>query len=123
MREAVRKVFEDGKAFFAALGSASHVAIQSDKAGIPDDAVSAVTANAAMYIPLAELIDIEKEIARLEKEEKRLKGELARSAGMLRNEKFLSKAPADKIAEEKAKEEKYTQLMEQVQARLAQLKR
>jgi valyl-tRNA synthetase len=121
--EAVRKVFEDGKAFFAALGSASHVIIQKDKAGIPEDAVSAVTANASMYIPLAELIDIDKEIARLEKEEKRLKGELARSAGMLRNEKFLSKAPADKIAEEKAKEAKYTQLMEQVQARLAQLKK
>ena len=77
--------------------------IQADKTGIAEDAVSAVTADAVMYIPLAELVDIEKEIARLEKEEKRLAGELKRSTGMLSNERFISKAPEAKIAEEKAK--------------------
>ena len=57
-----------------------------------------------------------------EKEEKRLVGELARVNGMLSNEKFLSKAPESKIAEEKGKLEKYTQMMEQVRERLAALK-
>ena len=72
-------------------------------------------------MPFAELVDIEKEIERLKAEEKRLNGELARSNGMLNNEKFVSRAPEAKIAEERAKLEKYTQMMEQVKARLAQL--
>ena len=72
-------------------------------------------------MPFAELVDIEKEIERLKKEEERLKKELARVNGMLSNERFISKAPAAKIEEEKAKLEKYTQMMAQVQERLTQL--
>lgn len=55
------------------------------------------------------------------KEEERLKKELARSNGMLNNEKFMSKAPEAKVAEERAKLEKYEQMMEQVKLRLEQL--
>lgn len=72
-------------------------------------------------MPFAELVDIDKEIERLKKEEERLTKELARVNGMLGNEKFVSKAPQAKIDEEKAKLEKYTQMMDQVKARLAQL--
>ena len=72
-------------------------------------------------MPFAELVDIEKEIERLKGEEKKLEKELARSNGMLSNEKFVSKAPAAKIEEEKAKLAKYQQMMEQVKERLAQL--
>ena len=97
------------------------VIIQKDKAGIGEDAVSAVIHKAVIYMPFAELVDIEKEIERLKGEEKRLAGELARSNGMLSNEKFVSRAPEAKIAEERAKLAKYTQMMEQVQTRLAQL--
>ena len=57
----------------------------------------------------------------LKKEQKRLEGELARSKGMLSNERFLSKAPEAKIAEEKEKLAKYEQMMEQVTKRLEQL--
>ena len=67
-------------------------------------------------------MDIAQEIARLKKEEKRLTGELGRVNGMLGNERFLSKAPEAKIAEEKEKLAKYTQMMEQVRERLGQLK-
>ena len=67
---------------------------------------------ASIYIPFAELVDIAKEIERLQKEEERLTRELARVTGMLSNEKFVSKAPEAKINEEKAKLEKYTQMME-----------
>ncbi|HBN55195.1 MAG TPA: hypothetical protein DD414_00310, partial [Lachnospiraceae bacterium] len=73
------------------------------------------------YIPLAELVDIGKEKERLKKEEARLTKELARVNGMLNNEKFVSKAPAAKIQEEKAKLEKYTQMMDQVKRQLAGL--
>ncbi len=118
----VRETFEKGKIFFATLASASEVLVQSDKSGIAEDAVSAVIPQAVIYIPFAELVDIEKEIQRLEKEEGRLEKELARVNGMLSNERFISKAPQAKIDEEKGKLEKYTQMMEQVKERLAQLR-
>ena len=119
--EDVRAAFEEGKLFFASLASASEVMIQGDKNGIAEDAVSVVIPGAVLYMPFAELVDLKQEKERLQKEEKRLQGELARVNGMLKNEKFLAKAPEAKIAEEKAKQEKYTQMMAKVQERLAQL--
>ncbi len=120
-KEDLRRTFEEGKLFFASLAYASEVQVQADKAGIAEDAVSVVIANATIYIPFAELVDIKQEIERLQKEEKRLEGELKRVAGMLGNEKFISKAPAAKIQEEKDKQAKYMQMMEQVKERLVQL--
>ncbi len=114
-------VFEHSRVFFATLGFASEVVLQKDKNGIGEDAVSAVIPKAAIYMPFAELVDIEKERERLKKEEERLSKELARVNGMLGNEKFVSKAPQAKIEEEKAKLLKYTQMMEQVKERLNQL--
>ena len=104
------------------LISASEVDVQSDKAGIGEDAVSVVIPGAVVYMPLEDLVDMEKEKERLLKEEERLKKELARSHGMLNNEKFVSKAPAAKIQEEKDKLAKYEQMMATVQERLAQMK-
>ena len=121
-KENIASVFNEGKLFFAPLAYASEVLVQSDKTGIADDAVSVVIENATVYMPFAELVDISQEIERLKKEEKRLQGEIARSSGMLSNEKFVSKAPAAKVEEEKAKLAKYTQMLEQVQTRLASLK-
>ncbi len=120
-KEDVRKAFEEGKLFFASLAYASEVTVQRDRTGIADDAVSVVIPGAVLYMPFAELVDLKQEKERLEKEEKRLQGELARVNGMLKNEKFLAKAPEAKIAEEKAKLEKYTQMMQKVQERLSQL--
>ncbi len=117
----VRKIFEEGRSFFAVLGAASEVLVQADKTGIADNAVSVMIPEAAVYMPLAELLDIGKEKERLKKEEARLEKELARVNGMLGNERFVSRAPASKIQEEKAKLEKYTQMMDQVKERLAQL--
>jgi valyl-tRNA synthetase len=74
-------------------------------------------------MPFAELVDIDKEVERLEKEKARLTKELARVNGMLGNEKFVSKAPAAKIEEEKEKLKKYSEMMEQVQERLAHLRK
>ncbi len=117
----IRNSFESGKLYFAALASASEVFVQTDKEGIAPDAVSVVIAGATLYIPFAELVDIKQEIERLQKEQKRLEGELARVNGMLSNERFISKAPEAKIAEEKEKKAKYEQMMAQVTERLAQL--
>ena len=119
--DAVAEIFIKGKVFFTTLAYASDVTIQSDKSGIDDDAVAVLIPKASLYIPFAELVDIEKEIERLKSEEKRLEGELKRVNGMLGNEKFVSKAPAAKIQEEKDKLEKYTLMMQQVKERLAHL--
>ena len=121
--EKVRSIFEKGRIFFATLGRASEVTIQSDKNGIADDAVAAIIHDAAIYIPLDELVDVAKEVERLKSEKTRLEKELARSHGMLGNEKFVSRAPAAKIEEEKAKLAKYEQLMKQVEERISQLVR
>ena len=119
--ENVRNTFENGKVFFATLGSASEVTVQADRIGIDEDAVSAVLPEAVIYMPFAELVDIDKEIERLQKEEQRLTKELARVNGMLSNERFMSKAPESKVAEERAKLEKYSQMMDQVKERLTHL--
>ena len=117
--EKVREIFADSKVFFATLGYASEIVIQSDKNGIDSDAVSVVTAVATIYIPFADLVDIEKEIERLNKEKERLAGELKRVNGMLANPNFVNKAPEAKLAEERAKLEKYNSMMVQVEERLA----
>ena len=119
----LKQALEDGRLVFASLACASEVILQQDKTGITDDMVSVVILNATIYMPFAELVDIRQEIERLEKEEKRLSGELARVNGMLNNERFMSKAPEAKVAEEREKLVKYTQMMEQVKERLAQLRK
>ncbi len=122
-KEEVLDIFRTGKLFFESLAYASESACQNNKEGIADDAVSVVLADATVYIPFSDLVDISAEIERLTKEQKRLEGELKRSQNMLSNEKFLSKAPAEKIAEEKEKQQKYQQTYDQITERLAQLKK
>ncbi len=119
--EKVRDIFTAGQVFFAPLAYAGEVKVQSDKTGIADDAVSAVIHQAAIYIPFADLVDIEKEIKRLEKEKERLSGELKRVNGMLANPNFVNKAPEAKLAEEKEKLKKYTDMMAQVDQQLEHL--
>ena len=103
------------------LMMANEIIIQPDKAGIADSAVSVVVPDAVVYLPLEDLVDFEQERERLAKEEVRLNKEIKRAQGMLSNEKFVSKAPAAKVQEERDKLEKYTQMLEQVKERIAGL--
>ena len=119
--EEVRRIFEDGRVFFATLAHASDVVIQADETGIEKDAVSAVIHQAVIYMPFAELVDIAEEKARLAKEEDKLHKEIARASGMLNNPNFVSKAPEAKIQAERDKLEKYTQMLKQVEERLEAL--
>ncbi|WP_026516437.1 valine--tRNA ligase [Butyrivibrio sp. MC2021] len=120
-KDEVLDIFTKGKLFFESLAYASESVCQKDKSGIAEDAVSVVLADATCYIPFSDLVDISAEIERLTKEQKKLEGELKRSQSMLSNERFLSKAPAEKIAEEKEKQQKYQQTYDQITERLAQL--
>ncbi len=117
----VLKVFEEGKVFFASLGYASEVVIQKNKDGISDDAVSAVIHDGVIYMPFAELVDIEKEKERLSKEREKLVKEVERVEKKLSNQGFVSKAPEKVIAEEKAKMEKYSNMLAQVEEQIKRL--
>ena len=119
--ENIRGMFEQGRVILTSLARAGKTCVQADKTGIADDAFSAVIHGATLYIPFADLVDLEKEKARLEKEQQRLQKEIKRSDGMLNNEKFLAKAPEAKVAEEREKREKYFQMLEQVEERLAEI--
>lgn len=120
-QEDVRNMFEKSKVFFKTLAYASDVVIQSDKSGIDDDAVSVVIENAVIYMPFAELVDIEKEIERLTKEKEKMVKEINRVEKKLSNQGFVSKAPQKVIDEEKAKGEKYKAILLQIEERLAQM--
>ncbi|HAB93603.1 MAG TPA: valine--tRNA ligase, partial [Lachnospiraceae bacterium] len=122
-KEEILSMFADNKLFFETLASASETVLLKDKAGVPDGALSVILPSAALYLPLADLMDVKAEIARLEKEEKRLQTELKRSAGMLSNEKFLAKAPASKIEAEREKQKAYEEQMRGVLEELENLRK
>ncbi len=119
--EETAKKVEAVKDSFLHMMNAESVQVQTDKSGIADDAVSVVTASVVVYMPMTDLVDLEKERERLQKEAAKLEKELKRSNGMLGNEKFLKNASPEKVAEEKEKLQKYQQMMEQVKERLASL--
>ena len=121
-KEAVREVFRKVMHTYVGLAGASEIEIKEGHDGIPEDAVSFVIPDAVIFVPLEDLVDKAKEIERLTKERERLSKELLRSKGMLSNEKFLSKAPAEKVEEEKAKQLKYESMMADVEARLNAMK-
>ena len=121
--EAESKILNTGTKFFERLAGASEIAVQADKTGIPQGAVAAVIAGAEIFIPLEDLVDIQKEIERLEKEKANLEKELERVDSKLNNENFVSKAPAKVIEEERGKKVKYSEMYDKLMERLNSLKR
>ncbi len=107
-------VFTQGTAFFEKLASASEAVVQTDKSGISDNAVNVVVPSAEIYLPLDELVDKSKELERLNAEKKKLEGEIKRVEGKLGNPGFVNKAPQKVVDEEKAKGEKYKEMLEKV---------
>lgn len=116
-------ILDSGKTFFERLASASEVIVQPDKAGIPSNAVAAIIHGAEIFIPLEELVDVEKEIERLMKEKANLEKELERVISKLGNEGFVAKAPQKLIEEEKAKKLKYQEMYDKTVERLEGLKK
>ncbi|MCD7905298.1 MAG: valine--tRNA ligase [Clostridiales bacterium] len=117
----VRAVFENGKVFFASLGYASSVIVEESTADKGSDFVSIVIPDGLISIPFAELIDIEKEIARLTKEKEKLVKEVEKVEKKLSNPGFTAKAPEKVINEERAKGEKYAKMLASVEEQLKAL--
>ena len=116
--------FTAAAGFFARLASASEVivadAFDADVVS-GDNAVQIITDSAAIFLPMADIIDFEKEKARLAAEQKKLEDEIARIEKKLSNQGFVSKAPAAVVEGEKAKMEKYRENLAGVMAALAKL--
>ncbi len=113
--------FEMARAYLMKLAGAENVIVQQDKGGIPKGAVNAVCAMGEAFIPLDQLIDIDKEIERVSKEISRMKGEVARAEGKLSNPGFVAKAPEKVINEEKGKLEVAKDMLSKLEHRLAEL--
>ncbi len=111
------------KSTFGRLAGLSDIITQKTKEGIAQDAVAVVVNGAEIYLPLEDLIDMEKEIERLEKEKANLEMELERVNKKLSNEGFIAKAPADVINSEREKLNKYSDMYEKVKERLNTLKK
>lgn len=112
------EVFSQGVMFFERLASASEVII-TDKCE-EKDCAAAVTDSARFFIPLADIIDVDKELARLDKDRKNAQKDIDFLSKKLSNQGFLAKAPAQLIEAEKAKlakaEEKMSKIMESISA-------
>ncbi len=112
----------DADAYFCRLAGASESRVIGDAACITEKTVSAVTAAGTLYIPLGDLVDFAKEIARLEKEMDHIRKEIARAEGKLSNQGFLAKAPAALVEQEKEKLCANRLKAETLEKRIAELK-
>jgi len=117
-----KEAFEEGMVYFQKLASASEVKFLNSKAEAPENVVTVVTKGAEVYMPLLELVDLEKELERLNKEKDKLKKEIDRVEKKLCNERFTAKAPAEVVEEEKAKGEKYKEMYNTVIQSIENLK-
>ncbi|MGN1017904.1 MAG: valine--tRNA ligase [Oscillospiraceae bacterium] len=116
------KAFTDGEKFICKLAYASAISVTSELPETTDGMVSVITDNARMFMPMAELVDLEKEKARMEKElasaRKQLDGQIAK----LSNEKFVSRAPEAVVNTEREKKAKLEALIENLEESLKNLK-
>jgi valyl-tRNA synthetase len=117
-----QEILNSGEKHFKTLAGISSMAVQSDKAGIADDAVTAVIEGVEIYLPLEDLIDLDREIERLEKERDNLQKELDRVDGMLSNKSFIERAPEKIVLAEREKKAKYTEMFNKVVERLERLR-
>ena len=116
-------ILKKGQPYFERLASAAEVVLVESNAVLPKNCVSVIIPGAELYIPLEDLVDMEKEMERLEKEKSNLEGEIKRVTGKLSNQGFVAKAPASVIEEERTKEKKYRELLEKVIERINSLKK
>ncbi len=108
--------------YFKTLAGASEIERASETSELKD-AVSIVVEGVKIYLPLSELIDFDKELERLSKDKSRFESEIKRAQGKLANPGFTAKAPPELIKEEQTKIDKYKEMLEAVEQRIAQLKR
>ncbi|MBR2831522.1 MAG: valine--tRNA ligase [Oscillospiraceae bacterium] len=118
---AKRDVFEAGRVYLSKLAYAGELDIREEELADTDGMVSVVTNEAKLYMPLAELVDLDKERERLQKELQKAEGDLQRAEQKLRNESFVSKAPEHVVNVEREKAEKAKALIENLKQSIKKL--
>jgi valyl-tRNA synthetase len=116
------EILEEGADYIANLANVEELKIAEEIANEPDKASTAITSEVKVILPLADLVDIDKEISRLEDEIDEMKSEIERAKGKLANEGFVNNAPDHLVEEEREKKEEYTKKKEQLVEKLAELK-
>ena len=116
-----KELFESGVLFYEKLAGAKDVTVTDSEDAVPEGSVNVIVEGAKIFMPMDELIDTEKEKARLTKEKEKLESEIERVEKKLANEGFVAKAPAKLIEEEKAKGEKYKEMYDKVIEALSKL--
>ena len=120
---AATRVLLQGKTYIQHLASTEELEIDPDLKEQPGQALTSVARGVEVYLPLAGLVDLDKEIARLGREVTRLEKEAARASGKLNNQGFISKAPPEVVEKEKNKLEEYQETLKTVQSRLEELQK
>ena len=115
------KAFTDGEKFICKLAYASGVEVRAELPESADGMVSVITDNARMFMPMAELVDLEKERARMEKELANAKKQLDGQNAKLANENFVSRAPEKVVNAEREKKAKLEALIENLEESLKNL--
>ena len=113
--------FTSGEAYLKKLAYAGDITVSSQVPETTDGMVTVVTQRARMYMPMSELVDIQKERERIEKELKKARGQLEAQEKKLSNEAFVSRAPEAVVAAEREKAEKAKALIENLTETLAAL--
>ncbi|MDL2234815.1 valine--tRNA ligase [Christensenellaceae bacterium OttesenSCG-928-L17] len=116
-KEGYAEAFEAAGIYMNRLAGVESVSLRTTAEGIPGNAVSIVSAAAEAFVPLEQLVDIAQERERVEKEIARVKGEVARAEGKLNNQGFVSKAPAEVVAEEREKLATAKEMLEKLTVR------
>ena len=117
----ITRMFITGKPFLERLAAVSSIEVRKDKKGIPSTAITAVFSSGEFYLPLEDLIDIQKELERLSKEKDNLKQEIDRVDKKLSNEEFMGRAPAHIVDAERQKREKFIRMHTGIKERIALL--
>lgn len=112
---AKKDIFEQGAAFITKLAYADQMIVSDAAPAGHEDMVSCVTADAELFIPMNELVDLEKELERIGKEIEKAKKNLQSIEGKLTNENFVSRAPEAVVNAEKEKAEKARSLLTQLE--------
>ena len=115
------KAFNDGEKFICKLAYASGIEVRAELPESTDGMVSVITDNARMFMPMAELVDLEKERARMEKELANAKKQLDGQIAKLANENFVSRAPEKVVNVEREKKAKLEALIENLEESLKNL--
>ena len=110
------------ESYIKKLANVETVSFVVSKSEVTEKSVSIVTSGTEVYIPLGELVDVDKEMQRLNKELKIMEGEIKRSEGMLNNPGFVAKAPKQLIENEKAKLQVNTEKKAKLLERIEELK-